>query len=69
VSTIAENTYVFILRVWLEPCGIEGAAPQFRALVEHVDSGKQRYLKDLDKIAQVIACYIPENDSGSEERD
>lgn len=66
MSTFVENTHVFILRIWLEPREIEGAVPQFRAVIEHVSSGEQRYLGDLDEIVQVISGYVPEPRSGIE---
>ena len=38
------ETYAFILRIWQEPREIENAAPEWRAMIEHVQTGKRRYL-------------------------
>ena len=55
-----EMTHTFILRIWIEPREIEGAAPEWRGMVEHVDSGKRKYLNDLDQIIAFIAPYLKE---------
>jgi hypothetical protein len=54
------KTHVFIVRIWLEPREIAGAAPEWRAVVEHVPDGKKRYIKDLDELEQFISVYLEE---------
>ena len=53
-----EKNHTFILRIWNEPREIEGAAPEWRGVLEHVDSGKRKYLNDLDQIIAFIAPYL-----------
>lgn len=53
-----DNTYVFTVRIWLEPREIEGASPEWRGVVEHVPSGKRRYIQALDDIPPFIAPYL-----------
>lgn len=55
-----EKTHTFILRIWIEPREIEGAAAEWRGMVEHVDSGQRKYLNDLDQIIAFIAPYLKE---------
>lgn len=53
-----ENTDVFIFRIWLEPREIEGAAPQWRGMIEHVTSGERRYVKSLDEATEFITGFL-----------
>jgi hypothetical protein len=53
-----ENTHVFIVRVWREPREIEGAAPEWRGVIEHAPDGERRYLKNLAEITAFIAPYL-----------
>ena len=55
-----EMTHTFILRIWIEPREIEGATAVWRGVVEHVDSGKKKYLNDLDQIIAFITPYLRE---------
>lgn len=54
---VTMQTYTFIVRVWWEPREIEGAAPIFRGVVEHVPSGAKHAVSDLLEIATVIERY------------
>jgi hypothetical protein len=53
-----EHTQVFIVRIWREPREIEGAAPEWRGVIEHVPDGKRRYLKNLAEVTDFIAPYL-----------
>jgi hypothetical protein len=52
------RTHSFIVRVWLEPREIEGVDPEWRGMVEHVSSGKRRYVTDLGDLSAFIAIYL-----------
>lgn len=59
MKSFEDNTHSFVVRVWLEPREIEGAAPVWRGVIEHVQSGKRRYLKNLNEITGFITSCIP----------
>lgn len=54
-----ESRHVFIVRIWLEPRELEGAAPQLRGTIEHVPSGVRRSVKALTEIADFILSWLP----------
>jgi len=58
MRALKEKTHTFILRVWLEPREIDGAADEWRGLVRHVGSGRQRYLNNLNQIIAFIIPYL-----------
>ncbi|MCP4623543.1 MAG: hypothetical protein GY850_08435 [bacterium] len=62
MKSFDENTHSFIVRIRLEPRELEGAEPELRGEIEHVASGKVRYLKDLGEIAIFIAPYFMKKD-------
>lgn len=53
-----KNGHVFIIRIWSETREIDDARPEWRGSVEHVPSGTQRYVRDLDGISTFIAAYL-----------
>lgn len=53
-----DNTHVFIVRIWCEPCEIERAVPELRGVIEHVPSGKRRYLKELEEVGLYMMPYL-----------
>ena len=55
-----ESRHVFIVRIWLEPRELEGAAPQLRGTIEHVPSGMRRSVKALAEITDFIRAWLPE---------
>jgi hypothetical protein len=59
-SAVDVESHVFIVRIWLEPREIAGAALEWRAVIEHVPDGKQRYVNDLDQLEQFISPYLEE---------
>ncbi len=58
MSSFEENTHAFIVRVWREPREIEGAPPEWRGMIEHVGTGRRRYIKDLREITDFMALYL-----------
>ncbi len=57
-----EDEHAFILRIWYEPREIEGARPQWRGRIQHVITGQQRYLKDLQEIVDFLEPYTFDTD-------
>jgi hypothetical protein len=55
----ADDSQAFIVRFWLEPREIQGEKPLWRGVIEHVPSGRQLALKDLDMITAFIESYLP----------
>jgi len=60
MTPFAENTHAFVVRIWREPREISGAKPEWRGVIEHVPSGKRRYMNMLDEIVTFIALYAPD---------
>jgi hypothetical protein len=58
VDLFEANTHVFILRFWLEPREIEGAEPEWRGVIEHVESGERRYFRNLEVMLSFVAKYF-----------
>ena len=58
MKSIEDDAHSFIVRVRLEPRELEGAVSEWRGMIEHVESGERRYLKDLDEITSFIAGYL-----------
>lgn len=55
---IAPIAISFILRFWLEHREIEGEAPVWRGVVEHVPSGERHYFERLDQLPAILAKYF-----------
>lgn len=53
-----ESTHSFVVKVWLEEEARELCRPIWRGHVTHVMSKQQRYVKNLDDIADFIAGYL-----------
>lgn len=53
-----DNAAAYIVRVWLEHREVEGAPVAWRGSIEHVASGKVRYLTNLDEIARFIRPFL-----------
>jgi hypothetical protein len=58
VELYKASTHVFILRLWLEPREIEDAQPEWRGVIEHVESGEHRYFRDLDVMLAFLAKHF-----------
>lgn len=53
-----DNEAAFIVRVWLEQREIAGAPAAWRGSIEHVASGKVRYITNLDEIKHFIDPFL-----------
>ncbi len=58
VNQNQDTSHTFIARFWLEPREIKDAKPIWRGVVEHVATGRRRYLEDLDEIKAFINVYL-----------
>ena len=50
--------HVFILRFWQESRESEALDPQLRGVVEHVASGQQKYVSDLNQACEIMRVYL-----------
>lgn len=57
---IEDYDAAFIVRVWLEHREIEAAPVEWRGSIEHVVSGKTKYLTTLDEITEFIRAFFEE---------
>lgn len=64
MSDRREPTQVFILRIWFEPREIPGADPPWRAVIEHVTSGKRQYFSRLEEITTYLQTYLQSGEIG-----
>lgn len=55
---LEDNASAFIVRVWLEHREVEDAPVEWRGSIEHVASGRIKYLADLDQIKQYIQPFL-----------
>ena len=58
MDPIAPISISFVLRLWLEHREIEGAAPVWRGVVEHVPSGERHYFERLDQLPAILVRYL-----------
>lgn len=56
--------HTFILRFWLEPKENKGGTPEWRGVIEHIITGENQYVKDLDEIAAFIWPYLKSMNPG-----
>ena len=52
------NTHVFIVRFWLEPREIENAEPEWRGVIEHVESGERRFFQNLEVMLTFVTKHF-----------
>lgn len=57
-----DTSHTFIARFWLEPREIANAAPIWRGVVEHIDSGRRKYIANLEEIDAFIAMHLQNAD-------
>jgi hypothetical protein len=55
---LEDTAIAYIVRVWLERREVADASPEWRGSIEHVASGRTRYLTDLDDIARFIRPFL-----------
>ena len=58
MASIQEKDQTFIVRLWIEPDGGDNTVSQWRGVIENVQNGNRRYLRDLDQITAFIAPYL-----------
>jgi hypothetical protein len=58
MKSFEDTTHAFVVRFWLEPRELEGAAPEWRGVIEHVPSGERRYLKELNEAEIFISTCL-----------
>lgn len=54
--------HAFIVKLWLEHREIEGANPEWRGRIDHVQSGKRIYFRDTAKILQFIRSFLDDTE-------
>jgi SpoVK/Ycf46/Vps4 family AAA+-type ATPase len=69
MASFEENTYVFIVRVWLERREIPGAVPIRRGVVENLSGGERRFFTDLEGLLEILKLWIDEPPQPSTEGD
>lgn len=55
-----ESDHAFIIRIWKENREIQDASPTWRGVIEHVPTGKRRYLRNLGHIIAFLSPYFNE---------
>ena len=58
MTALEETTHSFVVRIWCEPREIAHAPIKWRGAVQHVPSGEQRYIENLQDILAFIEPYI-----------
>ncbi len=53
-----ENSAAFIVRVWVEPREVEGAPVTWRGSIEHMASGRVKYLAELEEIGRFVQPFL-----------
>ena len=64
--------HAFVVKLWLERREIEGAYPEWRGRIDHVQSGQRIYFRDLVEIVRFVRTFLEGNHglpSQSEEHD
>jgi len=56
--------HTFVLRVWLEPKESRDGIPEWRGVIEHINSGKNQYLKELDEIGAFVWPFLESMNPG-----
>ncbi len=58
MKEVQENMHSFVVRLWLEPREMEGEDPEWRGRIEHVGTGRRRYLGETEEILDFILPYL-----------
>jgi hypothetical protein len=58
VDLFGSNTHVFILRLWLEPREIEDGEPEWRGVIEHIESGDHSAFRNLEVMLSFITKHL-----------
>jgi hypothetical protein len=62
MRSFEDHVHSFVIRIWQEPREIEGAGPEWRGRIEHVQSGERVYFRHLDKLVDFILTYLSDAD-------
>jgi len=65
MRSFEDHVHSFVIRVWQEPREIEGAGPEWRGRIEHVQSGERVYFRSLDTMVEFIVAYLSDADPQS----
>ncbi len=49
-------TYTFLVRIWREPQVVRDRAPEWRGVIEHVNTQQRAYFCDLDKLGAFVSA-------------
>lgn len=58
MESLEEHTNSFLVRIWLESREIEGADPEWRGRIDHVQSGERAYFRSLDRMVGFIVDHL-----------
>jgi len=58
VKPTNEPSHAFIVRIWIEYQESKDTEPIWRGAIEHVESGKQMYFDQLDKMRIYFVKYL-----------
>jgi hypothetical protein len=58
MTSLQNKDQTFIVRLWREPSDGDESLSQWRGVVENVQHGNRRYLKDLNELTAFISPYI-----------
>ena len=50
--------HAFVVKLWLERREIAGARPEWRGRIDHVQSGKRVYFRDIAEIMRFIQGFL-----------
>jgi hypothetical protein len=51
--------HAFLLHLWVEPREIAGASPRVRAWVQHLITGEERHVGDVEELWRFVADRVP----------
>ncbi len=54
----ADDTQVFILRIWREKRDTTGVEPLLRGVIENLPSRQKRYVKNKEEIMEFISIHL-----------
>jgi hypothetical protein len=52
--------HAFMLRLWIERREVGGAPPRVRGWVQHLASGAERHVSDVDQLVDFAADCLPD---------
>jgi len=51
------------LRLWFEKRELPDAAPEWRGVIEHIESGKKKYFRYLTELTPYLQEYLESGDT------